>query len=190
MNITTSLVDKYKEILANGENFEIIFVSSDKDEESASKYFESMPWNMLSFNDRDQEVALSKLLEVNSLPTLVLIDGNGETITSKGLDAVMRTDFSNLRSAQVEDKKGEGKDDILELENLKNSFDISRVFSNGALIDGKGNIVPVKSLRGKIVGLYFSAAWCPPCRAFTPILAEKYDELISEGNNFEIIFLS
>ncbi|CAF5017255.1 unnamed protein product [Rotaria sp. Silwood1] len=27
-----------------------------------------------------------------------------------------------------------------------------------------------KKYKGKIIGLYFSAHWCPPCRNFTPIL--------------------
>ena len=50
--------------------------------------------------------------------------------------------------------------------------------------------VEVSSLEGKIVGLYFSAHWCPPCRGFTPVLAEKYQTLIEDGAPFEIIFCS
>ena len=41
------------------------------------------------------------------------------------------------------------------------------------------------------IGIYFSAHWCPPCRGFTPVLAEFYDQL-KEGNPeyLEIIFVS
>ena len=43
-----------------------------------------------------------------------------------------------------------------------------------------------------VVGLYFSAHWCPPCRSFTPILASWYNKLTSSVLNgkLEIVFLS
>lgn len=30
----------------------------------------------------------------------------------------------------------------------------------------------------KIIGLYFSAHWCPPCRQFTPVLSTVYEDMI------------
>jgi len=45
-------------------------------------------------------------------------------------------------------------------------------------------------LKDKVVGLYFSAGWCPPCRAFTPQLKKYYEELKSAGKNFEVVFVS
>merc|ERR1712039_52843 len=41
---------------------------------------------------------------------------------------------------------------------------------------------------GKFIGLYFSAHWCPPCRGFTPKLAEMYKSGLKD--KMEIIFLS
>lgn len=49
--------------------------------------------------------------------------------------------------------------------------------------------VKVSSLIGKNVGLYFSASWCPPCRLFTPKLAQVYKELASK-NDFEVVYIS
>ena len=43
---------------------------------------------------------------------------------------------------------------------------------------------------GSVIGLYFSAHWCPPCRAFTPKLAKVYDELKEAKKDFEVVFVS
>ncbi|GLJ20352.1 hypothetical protein SUGI_0369580 [Cryptomeria japonica] len=58
------------------------------------------------------------------------------------------------------------------------------------LIRNNGDQVPVSELTGKMVGLYFSAHWCPPCRAFTPKLIQVYNELKQNGESLEIVFLS
>ncbi|MGB1597234.1 MAG: thioredoxin-like domain-containing protein, partial [Promethearchaeia archaeon] len=43
----------------------------------------------------------------------------------------------------------------------------------------------------KVLGLYFSAHWCPPCRGFTPKLAESYRKIKSaHGTAFEIVYVS
>lgn len=55
------------------------------------------------------------------------------------------------------------------------------------LVNAKGEKVSKDSLKGKIVGLYFSAHWCPPCRAFTPNLVAFRDTHSSE---FEVVFVS
>ena len=54
--------------------------------------------------------------------------------------------------------------------------------------------VPVESLEdeGRVLGLYFSAHWCPPCRGFTPKLAEWYIKLTGAAlkDKLEIVFVS
>jgi len=55
-----------------------------------------------------------------------------------------------------------------------------------------GSDVPRSAIEGKTLGLYFSAHWCPPCRKFTPELAQTYTKMKDKGvtENFEIIFVS
>ncbi len=48
----------------------------------------------------------------------------------------------------------------------------------------------VDTLTDKVIGVYFSAHWCPPCRAFTPQLVKFYDALKAAGKPFEIVFVS
>lgn len=42
----------------------------------------------------------------------------------------------------------------------------------------------------KYTALYFSAHWCPPCRAFTPKLVEWYQGFKAKHENFELVFVS
>jgi nucleoredoxin len=64
----------------------------------------------------------------------------------------------------------------------------------GTLQRGKDSNVPIAELERDVgvIGLYFSAHWCPPCRGFTPKLAEWYTNL-TDGplkGKLEIVFIS
>ena len=41
-----------------------------------------------------------------------------------------------------------------------------------------------------VIGLYFSAKWCAPCKTFTPKLAKFYQEVNGEDQQIEIIYIS
>jgi len=58
------------------------------------------------------------------------------------------------------------------------------------LVRANGDEVETKSLEGKMVALYFSALWCPPCRAFSPRLVEVYDEWQKQEEKIELVFVS
>jgi len=60
--------------------------------------------------------------------------------------------------------------------------------SNGFL--GKSGEVSLADISADVIGLYFSAHWCGPCRAFTPTLTNVYNEIKAAGKSFEIIFVS
>jgi thiol-disulfide isomerase/thioredoxin len=58
------------------------------------------------------------------------------------------------------------------------------------LHNAAGEKVSVDKLDGKLVGIYFSAHWCLPCRAFTPKLVEFHRSVTAAGKPFEIVFVS
>jgi endonuclease/exonuclease/phosphatase family metal-dependent hydrolase len=41
-----------------------------------------------------------------------------------------------------------------------------------------------------VVGLYFSGAWCVPCRRFTQVLTGIYNDVKARGKNMEVVFIS
>ncbi|EIE22094.1 hypothetical protein COCSUDRAFT_83485, partial [Coccomyxa subellipsoidea C-169] len=60
----------------------------------------------------------------------------------------------------------------------------------GPLLVSHESSVPLTSLEDTVVGLYFSAHWCPPCRQFTPKLKEVYAAVRGTGKRFEVVFIS
>jgi len=59
------------------------------------------------------------------------------------------------------------------------------------LLTKKGDARSGEVLAGKKhVMIYFSAHWCPPCKAFTPVLAAAYKKSSKAGRDTEIVFAS
>ena len=56
-----------------------------------------------------------------------------------------------------------------------------------SLINSKSEKVSLDYLKGKIIGVYFSAQWCPPCKIFTPKLAKFYQK---HQKDFAVVFVS
>ncbi|KAH9627195.1 hypothetical protein KSS87_020741 [Heliosperma pusillum] len=57
-------------------------------------------------------------------------------------------------------------------------------------VRNNGDQVSIETLKGKKIGLYFSASWCGPCRRFTPTLVEVYGEILSRTKDFEVVFIT
>jgi nucleoredoxin len=144
---------------------EIVFVSSDQDEGSFKEYFGEQPWVAVPFKKRDVKDALSKKYKVNGIPSLVIVDTEGETITKEGRDAI---------SSDPAGERYPWKP-------------LSPTEKKKAILDALGKDLLHKAA-GKPIGLYFSAHWCPPCRGFTPKLSEFYKSGLKD--KMEIIFVS
>ena len=59
-----------------------------------------------------------------------------------------------------------------------------------SFLRGSGSCGPESLQAAKVIGIYFSAHWCGPCRAFTPQLVTAYNSLKKAGAPVEIIFVS
>eukprot|EP01012_Entosiphon_sulcatum_P056317 TRINITY_DN7994_c0_g1_i1.p2 TRINITY_DN7994_c0_g1~~TRINITY_DN7994_c0_g1_i1.p2 ORF type:complete len:147 (+),score=34.84 TRINITY_DN7994_c0_g1_i1:46-486(+) len=58
-------------------------------------------------------------------------------------------------------------------------------------VDAKGHDYGLERLNDKKrIGIYFSAHWCPPCRGFTPVLAQAYTTIRQSHPDFEVVFVS
>lgn len=144
---------------------EVVFVSSDRDQKAFDDYYAEQPWVALPYDQREMKAALSKKFKVQGIPSLVILDGDGNVITTNGRDAVMK-DPTGMKFPWKPPTKAEKAQMVLA--NL------------GEELLAKTN--------GKPIGLYFSAHWCPPCRSFSPKLAEFYNDGLKD--KMEIIFVS
>lgn len=66
------------------------------------------------------------------------------------------------------------------------------VLLGSELVQSGGKTVKTADELGSadVVGIYFSAHWCPPCRGFTPVLAELVKEAREMGLAFSVVFAS
>merc|ERR1712232_244234 len=167
---TPKLADWYKKDLA-AKGLEVVFVSSDKDDGSFKEYFGEMPWLAMPFENREKKNELSKKFKISGIPALIIVDADGKTITKDGREAV--------------------SSDPTGLEFPWRPVPPQELLAAAKLINGKGESVSMSdAVKGKsAVALYFSAHWCPPCRGFTPKLAEWYTKNLS-AKGLEVIFVS
>lgn len=81
------LIEVYNELLSKND-FEVVFVSADRDEESFNGYFSKMPWLAIPLSDSETKNRLDELFEVNGIPSLVILNGNGEVLSDDGVSII------------------------------------------------------------------------------------------------------
>mmetsp|Transcript_25572 Transcript_25572/g.76190 ORF Transcript_25572/g.76190 Transcript_25572/m.76190 type:complete len:335 (+) Transcript_25572:98-1102(+) len=75
-----------KDLKAKGS--EVIFVSSDRDEDSFKDYYKDMPWLALDYSQRKEKEVLSNHFGVEGIPSLVILDKDGSVINKEGRNAI------------------------------------------------------------------------------------------------------
>jgi nucleoredoxin len=64
---TPILAEWYKAFKPGHPDFDVVFLSSDRDEESFKEYYQEMPWLALPFAERDIKAKLSQKFKVSCL---------------------------------------------------------------------------------------------------------------------------
>ena len=68
---------------------------------------------------------------------------------------------------------------------------VEELFGSAPILSKKGQVSPADAFKkAKLIGIYFSMHNCPPCRQFTPVLAELYNEINESEKVMEVIFCS
>ena len=83
LTTTPSQCEKYTALKSSGKDFEMVFVSSDRDEAAFNEYHGEMTFLALPYAQRDAKEALSKHFKVSGIPSLVFVDAEGELITDQ-----------------------------------------------------------------------------------------------------------
>ncbi|XP_021731531.1 probable nucleoredoxin 3 [Chenopodium quinoa] len=185
---TPSLIQMYNSLKKTGENLEIVFVSSDRDEEAYTKHLETMPWLAVPFN-LNLCTRLTRLFNINLIPALIPLNVNGNIVEDNVVSLV--EDYG----ADAFPFTRERKDELRAMDERKRRGGrIEELLAHAGrdyLISRNGEKILVSELVGKTIGLYFGAHWCPPARNFTSQLIQSYKELVTILNQpFEVIFIS
>ncbi|KAG8503029.1 hypothetical protein CXB51_000856 [Gossypium anomalum] len=193
-NFNKVLIGVYEQLKSNGSNFEIVFVSSDEDLSAFNSYRESMPWLSIPFSDLETKKALNRKFEVEGIPYLIILQPDGSTLHD-GVELIYRYGIEAFPFTE------EKLEELRREERMKHeSQSLTNLLTNPGrdyLLDQTmTRKVPVDSLIGKTIGLYFSAQWCFPCTKFTPKLISIYHKIKQSlegkggGEDFEIVFVS
>ena len=72
----------------DAKKMQIIFIASDKSEEAFNNYYSNMPWLALPYKKRDLKNELCEKYNVKTIPKLIFLNRNGETICRDGRNLI------------------------------------------------------------------------------------------------------
>lgn len=79
----------YNDLTRRGQNFEVVFVSSDESYEKFKCFHADMPWLAIPYDNEAKKDSCSERFKVEGLPTLALVEAStGKTISSDARAAV------------------------------------------------------------------------------------------------------
>ncbi|KAJ4961388.1 hypothetical protein NE237_021298 [Protea cynaroides] len=184
MEFTPILVEVYEKLKKRGENFEVVLVSLDEDEEKYKEDFQKMPCLSLPFNDKRCN-KMVRYFQVRKLPMLVIVGPDGKTLNPNVVElvedhGVQAYPFTPERLEEVEKAKQEAQ--TLESVLVLGELDF--------VIDKEGTQIPVSQLVGKNILLYFPDGTGNDSYGILPKMINVYHEIKAKDDAFEVIFIS
>ena len=182
---TPKLIKFYNSANKNKKEIEIIFCSFDKEESQFKEYYGKMPWLAIKYNEKDKNKELANIFKIDGIPTFIVFDNKGKIVDSEAFDIVERKANKETGEYNEEDIKKI----IDDWKNPKSPEEkLISILPKEVLNGSKKETLNINNT--KIFGIYFSAHWCPPCRMFTPVLAQFYKTLNKNKKQLEIFFCS
>ncbi|CAM9205206.1 unnamed protein product [Heterosigma akashiwo] len=167
-NLLKRLGEAYGLTRAAGHEFEIVYVGLDKEAGDFAEVFDGMPWLALPQDAPvERKQGLVSLFEIDSFPAVAVLGPDGKLINPKAMTSII-TDPEGFPWAPIPLREAIGEE----------------------FVDSMGNTYDKAAVEDKVVGLYFSAHWCPPCQQFTPLLKKTYEDLKAQGKELEIVYVS
>ncbi|KAF0743032.1 hypothetical protein Ae201684P_000820 [Aphanomyces euteiches] len=168
---TEKLEEYYETLRSKGVDFEIVLMSADQDQGSFDDHYGHMPWLALAYSERDKYDAAYKSLSVNGVPTAVLLDPQGQVVTTEGRFRI-QADPEGLFFPYA-------KRSLPEI--IGNEF-----------IRRDGSTCDASVFQGKYLGLYFGASWeqfigRPDSR---PIIEKAVKVVRANGHELEVLYCS
>ena len=87
---TPKFAKVYDKVKAKESNFEVIFQSSDQDQEAFKAYLNEMPWLAIPFDDSKRKAQLSNYFGVAGIPNLVILDSTRKIINENARGMIDR----------------------------------------------------------------------------------------------------
>lgn len=95
---TPTLIAAYNAAKKQGLAFDLVFVSSDEDQEGFDEYTKDMPWPSVAFDQEELRSKLGEQFGVKGIPSLQVLGKDGKIITTDG-----RTGISKTKEAAIKE---------------------------------------------------------------------------------------
>lgn len=110
------LIEAYNDIISDkDQDFEVIFISTDRDHQEFDISISKMPWLAIPYNNKTRQ-DICRIFEVKWIPSLIFLGPNGNIVSTNGREMVSLYGakgfpFTETKILQVESslkKEGEG----------------------------------------------------------------------------------